>query len=327
VETDGRFAKVRFGGDFEQDALRRDFTVNALSLTADGRLHDYTGGLADIEARRIRFIGDPATRIAEDHLRILRFFRFHAALGAGEFDAPGLHAAIVARESLARLSRERVRAELLKLLKARRAVEVVRAMSQAGVIEVILGAGFPARLERYAAIEAARGKIADPVLRLAAFAALTVEDADRLRDRLRLSNREHLRLAGATRVLAGLHGETRPREKFELTRLLFLHGRQAAADALALAHAESAAPADDSDWLEAGQCVEETPAPAFPVRGADLIARGVKPGKALGATLKALQAKWIRAGFPRDPATVMRLVEEAAKVAGREEEPSPAKEN
>jgi tRNA nucleotidyltransferase/poly(A) polymerase len=311
VETFGRAAKVRFGGDFEQDALRRDFTVNALSLTADGTLHDYTGGIADIESRRIRFIGDPAQRIAEDYLRILRFFRFHAAHGEGAFDREGLHAAIVARENLARLSRERIRAELLKLLAARRAVEVVREMSHAGVIEVILGMGFPARLERFAAIEAASGRKGDALPRLAAFAVLTVEDADRLRERLRLSNDEYARLSEAARTLEALHGEESPREKFELTRILYLNGRRAAADALALAHAESAAPANDRQWLDAARFVENVTAPTFPIRGADLIARGVAPGKALGAALKTLQAKWIRAGFPRDPAIVLRLVEEA----------------
>jgi len=322
VETDGRFAKVRFGADFEQDALRRDFTVNALSLSADGTLHDYAGGLEDIAHRRIRFIGDPATRIAEDHLRILRFFRFNASVGEGEFDAPGLHAAILARESLAKLSRERVRAELMKLLAAPRAVEAARVMSQSGVMEVALGMCFPARLERLAAIEAARDSQGDAVLRLAAFAALTVEDADRLRERLRLSNAEHARLASAAKSLAGLHGQVyrldAPPGENELLRLLFLHGRRGAGDALALAQAESAAPAGDAAWAAASRFVAQTPAPTFPITGADLVARGVAPGKALGATLKRLQAKWIRAGFPRDPATVMRLIEEAAKSMARE---------
>lgn len=311
VETYGRFAKVRFGGDFEQDARRRDFTINALSLTADGELHDYVGGLADIEARRIRFIGDAATRIREDYLRILRFFRFNASHGEGRFDREGLHESIVARENLSRLSRERVRAELMKLLLARRAPEVMRAMSQAGVIEVILGIGYPARLQRLAECEAARGKTADAALRLAAFAAQTVWDAERLRDRLRLSNDEFARLSEAARALVPQHGIDKPPPVSHLREMLFLCGSRAAADSLALAHAESAAAPDDADWLEAARYLEETPAPAFPIKGADLIARGVAPGKRLGEALKALQAKWIRAGFPRDPAAVKRLVEEA----------------
>ncbi len=311
VETDGRFAKVRFGGDFEQDAKRRDFTVNALSLTPDGELHDYTGGLADIEARRIRFIGDAATRIREDYLRVLRFFRFNASHGEGPFDREGLHESIIARERLARLSRERIRAELMKLLLARRAPEVMRAMSHAGVIEVILGMGYPARLQRLADQETAQGKAADAVLRLAAFAVQTVEDAERLRERLRLSNDEFARLADAARTLAPLHGRETPPPVSHLREMLFLRGSRAAADALALAQAESAAAPDDADWLEAARYLDETPAPAFPIRGADLIARGVAPGKELGEALKTLQAKWIRAGFPRDPAVVMQLVEEA----------------
>ena len=311
VETDGRFAKVRFGGDFEQDAKRRDFTINALSLSPDGEIHDYTDGLADIEGRRVRFIGDAATRIREDYLRILRFFRFNASHGEGPFDREGLHESIVARENLSRLSRERIRAELLKLLLARRAPEVLRAMSHAGVIEVILGIGYPVRLQRLADREAALGRPADAVLRLAAFSAVTVEDAERLRDRLRLSNDEFARLAAAARALAPLHGRDSPPPASHLREMLFLCGARAAADALALAHAESAAATDDADWLEAARYLAETPAPAFPIRGADLIARGVAPGKELGEALKALQAEWIRAGFPRDPAEVMRLVEEA----------------
>ncbi len=162
VETYGRAAKVRFGGDFERDAMRRDFTVNALSLTPDGVLHDYAGGREDLAARRIRFIGDPATRIAEDYLRILRFFRFHASIGEGPLDKAGLHAAIMARQELAILSRERVGTELLKLLAARGAPATLRIMCETGILEALLGLGFPGRLERLAAIEVGAGGAARP---------------------------------------------------------------------------------------------------------------------------------------------------------------------
>jgi len=311
VETDGRFAKVRFGGDFEQDARRRDFTVNALSLTPDGKLHDYVGGLDDLAARRIRFIGDAATRIREDYLRVLRFFRFNASHGEGAFDRDGLHESILARAQLARLSRERVRAELLKLLVARRAPEVLRAMSQAGVIEVILGMGYPARLARLVAFEAAQGKKPDAVLRLAAFAVLIVEDAERLRERLRLSNDEAARLVAAARVLPPLYGIETPPPVSHLREMLFVCGARAARDGLALAFAASGAAPDDSRWLEAARYLDETPAPVFPLKGADLIARGLAPGKNLGATLNILQKAWIRAGFPRDPAVLQALVDQA----------------
>lgn len=313
VETFGRHAKVRFGDDFETDAQRRDFTINALSLSPDGRLHDYTGGLADLEARHIRFIGDPATRIAEDHLRVLRFFRFHASFGEGALDPAGLHAAIVARDSLRRLSAERIRAEILKLLVARGAVAVAREISHAGILEVVVGASFPARLARLAAIEAALGRFADPLLRLVALTIIVEEDADRLRERLRLSNAEHKRAAEAARLLVALHGIEEPPTTLEMTRLLFLHGRDSPRDALALAHAESRAAPDDAGFLRASRFLAEAPTPDFPVKAADLMARGLQPGRALGAVLKELQAKWIRAGFPKDPATVTRLVEEATK--------------
>lgn len=311
VETDGRYAKVRFGGDFEQDARRRDFTVNALSLSPDGQLHDYVGGLEDLAARRIRFIGDAATRIREDYLRVLRFFRFNASHGAGDFDREGLRQSILARAQLTRLSRERVRAELLKLLIARRAPEVMRAMSQAGVIEVILGMGNPARLERLAAFEATQGKKPDAILRLAAFAVLTVEDAERLRDRLRLSNDEAVRLAAAARAMEALQGIEFPPPVSHLREMLFLCGARAARDALALAFAASGATPADSRWREAADYLENTPAPVFPLKGTDLIARGLSPGKNLGATLNALQKAWIRAGFPRDPAVLQALVDSA----------------
>jgi tRNA nucleotidyltransferase/poly(A) polymerase len=313
VQTDGRYAIVRFGGDFEQDARRRDFTVNALSLTPDGRLHDYTGGLKDLAQKRIRFIGDAATRIREDYLRVLRFFRFNASHGEGGFDREGLHESILARDNLSRLSRERIRAEVVKMLPARRAPEIMRAMSQAGIIEVLLGMGYPARLERLAAFETAREKKGDALLRLAAFSVLNIEDADRLRDRLRLSNDEHARLAAAARTLAPLHGRETPPPVSHLREMLFLAGSRAAADALALAFAESGASPDDPQWLEAASYLDETPAPVFPIKGADLIARGVAPGRQLGTVLKSLQAKWIRAGFPRDPVVVQRLLEDAVR--------------
>jgi len=312
VETYGRAAKVRFGADFEKDALRRDFTVNALSLSPQGRLYDYTGGKADLAARKIRFIGDPATRIAEDYLRILRFFRFHAAIGEGPLDAAGLHAAILARENLNLLSRERVRAELLKLLRARRAAATVREMSQAGVIEVLLGMDYPSRLERLVEVAAAAGRAPDAILRLAALAVVVGEDAERLRERLRLSNAEYERLSAAAALGEGLHDRRHSFTRPELTEMLFLFGRRAACDALALAQAEDADSSPRADWRAALQFLESAEAPTFPIKGADLLALGVAPGRAMGAALKRLQANWIRAGFPRDPRRVLQLLDEVA---------------
>jgi poly(A) polymerase len=312
VETDGRWAKVAFGRDFAADARRRDFTINALSLGPDGTVHDTVGGLADLAAGRVRFIGDATTRIREDYLRILRFFRFSARFAAGDLDPEGLSAAIRAREGLARLSGERVRAELMKLVAARRAGEVVQTMGECGFLEPILGAlAYPGRLSRLIAIEAARGRGPDAVLRLAALGAAIAEDADRLRDRLRLANAEYDRIRAAAAALIGLHGISAPPSLEALRALLFNAGREAARDALALAEAESGAPAGDAAFAAADRFLAETPEPKLPFSGADLIARGVPAGRPVGQTLRALEALWVRAGFPKEPETLARLLEQA----------------
>ena len=198
VETDGRRAKVAFGRDFVADAERRDFTINALSLGRGRSGPRSVGGLDDLAAGRVRFIGDADQRIREDYLRILRFFRFSARFAAGGLDPEGLAAAIRARDGLARLSRERVRAELLKLIAARRAGEVVQTMGECGFLEPILGGlAYPGRLSRLIAIEADRGRAPDAILRLAALGVAIPEDAERLRDRLRLANAEYDRINSA----------------------------------------------------------------------------------------------------------------------------------
>ncbi len=312
VETDGRRAKVRFGRDFDEDARRRDFTINSLSLTSDGVLHDPLGGEADLAARRVRFIGDADQRIAEDYLRVLRFFRFHAAYGEGPLDAAGLAAAIRGRAGLEQLSAERVRAELLKLLAARRGPETAAEAAQAGLLDFALaGVVTPMRLARLAEIEAARGLAADAVLRLSAFAILVREDADRLRDRLRLSNAEHRRLYAAAHALEALHGRAMPPAGTELAELVFARSVDATLDALMLAHADSGATAEDRTWAEGYAATEALRELKMPVTGDDLKQRGVTEGRAIGATLKTLQAKWIRAGFPRDPGVIARLIDEA----------------
>ena len=178
IATDGRHANVLFGRDFRADALRRDFTMNALSMTRDGRLFDYTGGLADIAAGKVRFIGEPSRRIEEDYLRILRFFRFSADFGKGPLDSAGRSAAIRRRDGLARLSRERIHAELMKLLSARQAASVCADMCADGLLHpLIASVPHPARLRRALAIVPPQ----DPLLRLAALCVFLPEDAARLR--------------------------------------------------------------------------------------------------------------------------------------------------
>jgi poly(A) polymerase len=319
VETDGRHAKVRFGRDFSQDARRRDFTINALSLGRDGIVHDYTDGLADLAARRVRFIGDARARIREDFLRSLRFFRFSAIYSEGPLDADGFLAVIQEREGLQRLSRERVSAELMKLLKARRAADVVRQCSEAGLLGPLLaGAVYPTRLARLIAVQTARAAPPDPLLRLAALGLIIAEDAERLRDRLRLSNAEYERLAGAASALEGLHGLNAPPSLGDLRALLFERRRTAAQDALTLAHIDSGAAPDDPAFASAFRFLADTPEPTLPFTGADIVARGIAQGRGVGATLKRLQALWIRAGFPKEPEHLARLLDEAlGKARGR----------
>ena len=312
VETDGRHARVAFGRDFPADARRRDFTINALSLTADGRVQDALGGLDDLAHGRVRFIGDADQRIREDYLRILRFFRFSARFGCGAVDREGLSAAVRARDGMARLSRERVRAECLKLLVAPHAGKVVRIMSECGFLEPLFGGlGYPGRLRRLIAIEDARDAGADGVLRLAALAVVIGEDADRLHDRLRLTNAEWRRLAAAASALTGLHGLEAPPPERDLLELLFTAKRRAARDALLLAEADARASADDLAFAAADRFLAHAPEPVLPVGGADLVARGAEGGPRVGVILRTFRDLWVEAGFPTEPESVERLLKRA----------------
>jgi poly(A) polymerase len=274
VATDGRHAEVRFGRDFFADAQRRDFTINAFFMDRAGQIYDYVGGFEDIETKRLRFIGDPMRRIAEDYLRILRFFRFSADFAEGPPDTFGVLAAIRQREGLSWLSHERVRAELFKLLCTRRAGKISAAMAEAGLLAPLLGlCPFPARLKRFLDIEL-ETTAPDPVLRLAALCLTLPEAAFILREKLRLSNDELGRLLKVGTLMIKLHGKPRPPEPQALKTLLFQHGRQAALDALRLAQAE--APADYAAlWEQAKNFLRETPEPKLPFSGKDLLARGI----------------------------------------------------
>ena len=198
VETHGRHATVTFTDDWTADARRRDFTLNALYCDADGEVFDPLSGYADLAARRVRFIGEAAARIREDYLRILRFFRFNAEYGQGPPDTEALTACVRERAGLAILSAERVCQELLRLLAAPRGPELVRWMLDYGLVPQVLGlAPRPALLSRLADLEAALDLAPDPVLRLAALGVEVPEDAERLRDRLRLSNEGAAKLTRA----------------------------------------------------------------------------------------------------------------------------------
>jgi poly(A) polymerase len=310
VETFGRHAKVAFGRDWRKDAERRDFTMNALTAAADGTVYDYVGGLADLAARRVRFIGDAATRIAEDYLRILRFFRFHAAYGHGAPDADGLAACIAARGGLDQLSRERVRMELLKLLVAPHATPTLAIMTETGLLPAVLG-GVPqlASFEMMAKVEAAIGLQPDPVQRLGALGVQVVEDAERLWQRLRLSNSEHERLAS----MGEAWWRVAPAMQQGGRALLYRVGRERYVDRVLIAWSRAwPQGAADAAWRELAALPERWIVPVFPLKAADFLKRGVPRGPALGAAMREAEEAWIAAGFPDGAAALEAIMQAAA---------------
>lgn len=310
VETDGRHATVAFGRDWRIDAQRRDFTINALSVAADGTVHDYVGGSADIAVRRVRFIGEAKERIAEDYLRILRFFRFHAWYGAGPADAAGLHACILARAGLETLSRERIRMELLKLLLADHATPTLAVMAECGILGTVLG-GVPllASFENTLKVEAATGLGADAVRRLGALSVSVKEDGERVAQRLRLSNAEAERLMvleGWWRVEPGSDGQA-------ARALLYRLGSQSFTDQVLLAWSRSAAGAADPAWHKLADLPVRWTVPVFPLKAADFIQRGIGPGPALGAALRAAEKAWIAADFPGERGALEMIADKTAR--------------
>ncbi len=310
VETFGRKAKVAFGRDWRRDAERRDFTMNALSVGPDGAIFDYVGGLADLDARRVRFIGDPTTRIAEDYLRILRFFRFHAAYGHGMADAAGLAACIAGRDGLDRLSRERVRMELLKLLAAPRAAATLAIMAEAGILVDVLG-GVPlvASFADMVAVEAVVGAAPDPIRRLGALNVFVVEDAERLSAAAAAVERRTR--PPAMRWARAPGGSIRRMATQAARALLYRLGPERFVDIVLLAWARSVAEAGDASWRELADLPERWTAPRFPLKAADFITRGLAPGPDLGAAMRAAEAAWIAADFVDDAATLSGIVERA----------------
>jgi poly(A) polymerase len=310
VETFGRKARVAFGRDWRADAERRDFTINALSASTDGTVYDYVGGVDDIAARRVRFIGEPQRRIEEDFLRILRFFRFHAYFGEGAPNRVDLRACIRARAGLETLSRERVRMELLKLFVASRATPTLAVMAESGLLGMVLGGvAFIASFENMVKVEAALDAMPDPVRRLGALGVWVAEDAERLSQRLRLSNAESERLLALEQWW-----RIAPQADQQAARVvLYRLGPQTFADQVMLAWARSDAGAADHDWRELANLPQRWMVPTFPLKAVDFMERGVPAGLSLGAALRAAEAAWIAANFPAERVALEAIADEAAK--------------
>jgi poly(A) polymerase len=309
VETFGRKARVAFGRDWARDAQRRDFTINGLSADAAGVVHDHVGGLADIAARRVRFIGDPDRRIAEDYLRILRFFRFHAAYGAGDLDRAGYLACIRGRDGLPTLSAERIRMEFLKILVAPGVQDAVAAMADGGLLLPILGGvTYAGPFAAMIALEHALERKPDAMLRLAALAVAVTEDARRLATRLRLANAEARMLDSMGHRwwrLAGMDEATAQRRLYRL-------GEARYRERALLAWARSGQGADDPHWRALVTLPDRWQAPAFPLKAADFIARGFAEGPALGHVLSLAEDAWLAAGFPLDEAALVSIADQTA---------------
>jgi poly(A) polymerase len=281
VSTDGRRATVAFTNDWKEDAARRDFTINALSADPrTGEIFDYFGGLDDLQSRHIRFIGDPLRRIAEDHLRILRFFRFHARFGSGEPDAAALEACTQRANDLMALSRERIADELLKLLGVSDPAPTVAIMLEHAILEPVLPEIAPERLRDLEALIASERKAGvepHPLRRLAALLPRKTAVVDDVGARLRLSNKARKRLV----CDAASETHQSPRA------LAYRVGTECAVDRLLLGgHAEDA------------RAIAGWRAPRLPIGGGALIARGLPEGPIVARTLKQIDHQWVDEGFP-----------------------------
>jgi len=307
IETFGRKAKVAFGRDWTRDAMRRDFTINGLSVTPDGVVHDAVGGLADIAARRVRFIGEPSRRIAEDYLRILRFFRIHAAYGDGAPDPAGYEACISGRDGLSGLSAERIRMEMLKLMVAKGAAPALVAMDDAGLLlRLTAGVVFHGAFAAMIAAERELELEPDPVRRLGALTVAVTEDAKRMSQRWRLSNVETKRLDSMG------HRWWRLGSMDEATaqRRLYRLGEGRYRDRIMLAWARAGRDSLSPRWRDLATLPERWTAPVFPLKAADFIARGIAEGPALGHVLTLAEDAWLAMQFPRDAAALKTIADD-----------------
>jgi len=290
IETDGRHAVVKFGTSWKNDAARRDFTMNALFAGMDGELFDPLGGVDDLFARKVRFIGKPAQRIAEDRLRVFRFFRFSASHGNERLDADGYAACKAAAGTLDRLAAERVGAEMKRMLGLGRVANTLSAMVRADVL------GLSERAVKFLHTYERQARRPDLTGRLAILMAEMPNDV--LQGMWRLSNDE-VRTAGAVLAVARLLSDFRVNEAA-------YHHPAALGDGVEVA-------AVLSDWGEAGKSalrdrLERLDVPRFPLSGGDLIAAGFKPGPALGGELERLEGLWVEGGFSLDREGLLQVV-------------------
>lgn len=311
VKTDGRHAVVAFTGDWEEDSNRRDFTMNALYAAPDGEVFDYHGGVEDLNAGRVRFVGHAAARIREDYLRILRLFRFHAWYGKGEMDADALHAAADAKAGLRRLSGERIAKELLRLLECPNPVPALRMMAASGILSELLPYALQLpRLEHLVWIGAENQFAPDALLRLA---ALLPDDAGAARDlgeRLKLSSAERARLEALA-----VPGEKIPAQLSapQVRKLLYRMGPPRFRDLVLLSWAASPRGGPGIHWRMLLSIADGWERPRFPLTGHEAMAAGVAEGPEVGRVLGLVEAWWLDQDFAPDQA---QLLEKLRSVIG-----------
>jgi poly(A) polymerase len=314
VETFGRRARVAFTDDWDADAARRDFTINALSADPDGTVHDPFDGIADLEAGRVRFVGEPEARIREDVLRLLRFFRFHAWYGSGEPDAAALAACSRLAELLPTLSGERVAAELLRLLLAPDPASAVALMRAHGVLQPILPELTRVdRLRVLVLIEDERGE-RDAVRRLAALLPPSQADALAVAARLKLSNADRDRIAALDAPPVAL---TPPPDERAQRRALRRYGATLFRDLVLLDWADSPGTAPRHRALLAAADAW-TPV-ALPVKGQDVLKQGVAAGPAVGELLAEIERWWEEGDYRatrEDCLSKLRALISARRVGG-----------
>ena len=299
VATDGRRATIAFTDDWMEDAARRDFTINALSADPlTGEVHDYFGGTDDLLARRVRFIGQPLERIAEDHLRILRFFRFHARFGAGAPDAEALAACAARANDLMALSRERIADELLKLLAVTDPSPTVAIMLDRDILHPVLPEIARSALQRLDILvkaEERAGIPPDPLRRLAALLPQDSAVAGDIAARLKLSNKARKRLECAAGAPVPANAQS----------FAYFAGLECAVDRLLL-----------GGEADRAKVITQWESPRLPIGGGALIERGLEPGPVVAKTLQSIERRWVEAGFPAGDDFERLIAEELASARG-----------
>jgi poly(A) polymerase len=296
VATDGRHATIAFTDDWAEDAMRRDFTINALYAGIDGEIFDYDAGVEDLIAGRVRFVGDPAERIAEDYLRVLRLFRFHAWYGRGEINEAALRAAAAAKDRLVVLSAERIAKEMLRLLEALNPAPVLRVMAATGILSEVLPVTLDmAQLERLCEIDRENLFVPDALLRLAAL--LAPEQADPVAERLKLSKtdraRLHSALGGSEKIISHLSVN-------EVRRLLYKIGPAPFEDRVRLRWAAAPKSQPAIQWRMLLAMAASWERPKFLLTGGDVMDAGVPEGAGVGRILAQLEGKWVEEDFTTD---------------------------